>query len=160
MGKCLQRWFRARISEKKPFAQQTEEKEANTERPGCPVLSASRDLETITSTNALSPSGKWEFQQIERWGRALTLVAMVTQFHGEILLALWKKIVSWREGLMYFKGKKMQSSERKLMLLQNKTERDSSVSPGVENERPFLKDGGWFVLTAFTVWTPVLLQLD
>lgn len=40
MGKCLQRWFRARLSEKKPFAQRTEEKEANLERAGYPVLSA------------------------------------------------------------------------------------------------------------------------
>lgn len=46
------------------------------------------------------------------------------------------------------------------MLLQNKTERDSSVSPGVENERPFLKDGRWFGLTALTVWAPVLPQPD
>ena len=38
MGKCLQRWFRARLSEKKPFALRTEEKEANTERPGYLVL--------------------------------------------------------------------------------------------------------------------------
>lgn len=58
MGKCLQRWFRARLSEKKPFARQTEGKEAKTARPGYPVLSVGRDPENITSTNALSPSGK------------------------------------------------------------------------------------------------------
>lgn len=46
------------------------------------------------------------------------------------------------------------------MLLQNKTEMDSSVSPRVENEMPFLKDGRWFVLTAFTVWATVLPQPD
>lgn len=40
MGKCLQSWFRARLSEKKPFALWTEEKEVNTERPSYPVLAA------------------------------------------------------------------------------------------------------------------------
>lgn len=46
------------------------------------------------------------------------------------------------------------------MLLQNKMETDWSVSSGVENEMPFLKDGRWLVFTAFTVWATVLRQLD
>lgn len=58
MGKCLQRWFRARLSEKKPFARRTEGKEANLERPGYPVLSVGRDQASRAGTNALSPSRK------------------------------------------------------------------------------------------------------